>query len=308
MVLRPGEEVAGYVIVRALGGGRQGTVYLARHPRLPRGVALKVIHDGFSGDPKTRASFDREVELVSRLDHPNVVAVYDRNGLEDTHLWLSMRYVAGGDLAALLGGAPGGLDPDRAALLIAGTAQALDYAHGQGVLHRDVKPLNILLEHHNGAERPVLTDFGIARALDDTVTASGIVATFAYAAPERFTSANVGHRSDVYSLGCTLFQLLTGYIPYPAKDPAAAIYAHVNEPIPSPRDRCPNLPPYLDAVLTTALAKNPRRPIPHLCSTGHRCRSCAHYDCLRTRPTTADGLEGIPTSPRHRPRSNKLDG
>ncbi|WP_405183600.1 serine/threonine protein kinase (plasmid) [Nocardia sp. NBC_01377] len=124
--------------------------------------------------------------------------------------------------------------------LISDVARALDYAHAQGVLHRDVKPHNTLIEDFHGQERAVLTDFGIARALDDTITASAVNITFAYAAPERFTDAlGVDHRADVYSLGCTLFQLLTGRTPFTTGSPAAVIYDHLHSPPPSPRELRP---------------------------------------------------------------------
>ncbi|MFD5179363.1 serine/threonine-protein kinase [Nocardia sp. NPDC058379] len=249
--------MSGYTISRHLGSGGMGAVYLAQHPRLNRVVALKVLHDGFGADRTVRDAFDREADLVSRLEHPNIVAVYDRNGPDDEYLWLSMRHIAGGDVADLLANNPGGLALDHAVGLIADTARALDYAHGQGVLHRDIKPSNMLIEDHGDGQRAVLTDFGIARALEDTVTLSGFAVTFAYAAPERLTgSPDADHRADIYSLGCTAFQLLTGRTPF-AGDTPAMIHAHIYEPAPSPRQHRQDLPTYLDAVIDTALAKNP---------------------------------------------------
>ncbi|MFE7722744.1 protein kinase [Nocardia rhizosphaerihabitans] len=255
--LRPGSTVGGYVLTEMLGGGAYGAVYLAKHPRLERNVALKVLYPGYAADPKVRIAFDREATLIASLDHPNIVAVYDRNDPEDEHLWLSMRPVAGGDLAALINAEPEGLDPQRVARLIVDAARGLDHAHRNGVLHRDVKPANILVEQHPDGERAFLTDFGIARALDATVTATGVTATLAYTAPERFARQAVDHRADVYSLGCTLFHLLTGHTPFRTTDPASTIAAHLSEPPPSPRDLRPALPAYLDIVITTALSKTP---------------------------------------------------
>ncbi|MEV0251214.1 protein kinase [Nocardia sp. NPDC050712] len=259
MSLQPGDRFAGFTIERKLGAGGMGTVYLAVHPRLRRKVALKVLANAFVADPKTRAAFDREARVAAGLDHPNIVAVYDRSAADDPDLWLTMRYIDGGDASVLLDTHPAGLDPARAVRLLTGAAHALDYAHAQGVLHRDVKPANLLIEHSPGqGERAVLTDFGIARTLDDTVTLSGIAATFAYAAPERFTDAAADHRADIYSLGCTLFQLLTGKTPFPRKDQAAVIGAHLSAPPPAPREQRPELPAELDAVIATALAKSPQ--------------------------------------------------
>ncbi|MEU0868795.1 serine/threonine-protein kinase [Nocardia brasiliensis] len=259
MVLQPGARFAGFTIERVLGAGGMGTVYLARHPRMPRRVALKVLTESFNADRKTRSAFDREARLAAGLEHPNIVSVYDRSAADDPALWLAMRYIDGGDAAGLLGDHPDGLAPERVVRLLTDAAHALDYAHAQGVLHRDVKPANLLIENDvRHGERAVLTDFGIARTLDDTVTLSGIAATFAYAAPERFSDAVADHRADVYSLGCTLFQLLTGQHPFSRKDQAAVIGAHLAAPPPTPRARRPDLPAALDTVIATAMAKSPR--------------------------------------------------
>ncbi|WP_062992008.1 serine/threonine-protein kinase [Nocardia anaemiae] len=263
MSLQPGTLFAGFTIERVLGAGGMGTVYLAGHPRLQRRVALKVLADTFTVDPKTRSAFDREATLAAKLDHPNIVSVYDRSAADDPALWLAMRYIDGGDAAALLNDHPDGLAPARAVRLLADAAHALDYAYAQGVLHRDVKPANLLIENdRRHGERAVLTDFGIARTLDDTVTLSGIAATFAYAAPERFSGAPADHRADIYSLGCTLFQLLTGQPPFPRKDQAAVVGAHLAAPPPAPHELRPELPAELDVVIATALAKAPHDRYP----------------------------------------------
>lgn len=257
--LQPGAVFAGFTVERVLGAGGMGTVYLAQQPRLRRRVALKVLTETFGMDPKTRSAFDREAAVAAGLDHPNIVPVYDRSPAGDPSLWLTMRYIDGGDVAALLDVNPGGLAPARAVRILADAARALDYAHAQGVLHRDVKPANLLIDNdQRHGECAVLTDFGIARTLDDTVTMSGIAVSFAYAAPERFTSADSDHRADIYSLGCTLFQLLTGQPPFPRKDQAAVVGAHLTAAPPAPRDVRPGLPAELDAVIATALAKAPQ--------------------------------------------------
>lgn len=257
MVLRVGTDFAGFAIERQLGTGGMGVVYLARHPRLKRLVALKVLHDSYTADPKVRAAFDREAELAAHLDHPNIVPIYDRSESDDPALWLSMRYIDGGDANTLLAAAPAGLPPERAMRLIADAAHALDFAHRKGVLHRDVKPGNLLVEDDpRGGQRALLTDFGIARTLDDTVTMSGVAATVAYTAPERLSNRPADHRADIYSLGCTLYQLLTGQPPFPRPHHAAVLVAHLTDPAPAPSDLRP-LPTALDAVIATALAKQP---------------------------------------------------
>ncbi|WP_067652680.1 serine/threonine-protein kinase [Nocardia harenae] len=267
-MLRTGEVFAGYTIERLLGRGGMGSVYLARHPRLPRLTAMKLLNRELFADAEIRARFEREADLVARLDHPGIVPVYDR-GVEDEQLWISMRYVDGVDAASL---EPGSLPPARAVRIVAETAAALDYAHGKGVLHRDVKPANIMIERvSDGAEERIfLTDFGIARLRDDTghLTKTGtFTATLAYASPEQLSGAALDHRSDQYSLAVTLFRLLTGTVPFEASNPVAVIHGHLNDPPPPVSGVRPGLPGALDAVLLRAMAKHP----------GDRFASCAEF-------------------------------
>ncbi|MEV6557204.1 ABC transporter substrate-binding protein [Nocardia sp. NPDC051756] len=267
-MLRAGEVFAGYVIERQLGRGGMGSVYLARHPRLPRRIALKLLSQDLHANDEMRARFEREAELVAQLDHPNIVAVYDR-GVDEGVRWISMQFVDGIDAGAL---DPRTLDPARAVEIIAETAKALDYAHAVGVLHRDVKPANILLARATAGqdERVLLTDFGIARLRDDVhqLTRTGMfAATLAYASPEQLSASPVDHRSDQYALACTLFWLLSNTAPFTADNPAAMIAAHLQQPPPPLTTRRSDLPPALDAVLSKALAKRP----------GNRYESCAEF-------------------------------
>ncbi|RMI35092.1 serine/threonine-protein kinase [Nocardia stercoris] len=253
-----GDVFAGYVIDRQLGRGGMGSVYLAKHPRLPRMTALKLLNHEMVADAEIRARFEREADLVAQLDHPNIVTVYDR-GLEDGQLWISMQYIDGIDGASV---DPKALPPERAVQIIAEVADALDYAHGNGVMHRDVKPANMLLARSTGGkgERVYLTDFGIARLRDDGghLTQTGtFTATLAYASPEQLTGASLDGRADQYSLACSLFWLLTGTGPFPAANPAAVIRGHLQSPPPALSTVRAGLPPALDAVLAKAMAKRP---------------------------------------------------
>ncbi|MEV0711589.1 protein kinase domain-containing protein [Nocardia aurea] len=287
MRLQAGTEFAGYGIEKHLGTGGMGTVYLARHPRLERSVALKVLSDTFTTDPKVRAAFAREASLAARLDHPNIVAVHDRSESDDPGLWLSMRYIPGGDANTLLTQNPDGLAPEQAVGLIADAAAALDFAHSQGVTHRDVKPANLLIEHDpRHGTRALLTDFGIARTLDDTVTMSAIAISLAYAAPERLQGEPADSNTDLYSLGCTFYYLLTGKLPFPGPDQAAIVTGHLAKPVPPLRETRAGLPAALDVVLSTAMAKDPRDRYP----------SCAAFA-----DAALDALSGTAAAPTRTP-------
>ncbi|MEV4129307.1 protein kinase [Nocardia sp. NPDC049707] len=253
---RVGEVFAGYRLERVLGRGGMGTVYLARHPRLPRSSALKLLDPEMFADNEIRARFEREADIVARLEHPNIIVVHDR-GVECRYPWIAMQYVAGTDAASV-----GVVDVARAVRIIGETAAALDYAHRHGVLHRDVKPANILLANAEPGEpeRALLADFGIARLRDDVggLTRTGtFTATLAFASPEQLAAGPVDHRCDQYSLACTLFALLTGGAPFAATNPVAVIEAQMRQPPPPLSRLRPDLPPGLDTVLYRALAKRP---------------------------------------------------
>ncbi len=214
-MLSPGTVVAGYRIERLLGSGGMGEVYQAAHPNLPRFDALKVLNAQLSQDPDFRVRFLREADVAARLDHPNIVSIYNRGQTEQGQLWIAMQFVDGTDADRAL--ESGAMTPARAVHIVGEVAKALDHAHGQGVVHRDVKPANFLLSGPTGPdERVLLGDFGIARALGDaglTVTGS-VVATLSYAAPELLSGQPFDGRADLYSLGCALFRLLTGKAPF----------------------------------------------------------------------------------------------
>jgi len=260
MPLDVGEVFAGYTIVRVLGAGGMGKVYLASHPRLPRQDAVKVLPMDLTADPEFRARFMREAELAAGLSHPHIVAIHDR-GEHDGHFWISMDYVAGTDAGELMNEHyPDGMPVDEALPIITAVALALDHAHHRGLLHRDVKPANILLTDPDGQERRIfLADFGIARRIDDAagLTATNMtVGTVAYAPPEQLKGEAVDGRADQYALACTAFHLLTGAPPYVHSNPAVVITQHViGHPAPI-SERRPELAP-LDWVFAVAMARKP---------------------------------------------------
>ncbi|MFD6157881.1 serine/threonine-protein kinase [Nocardia sp. NPDC060256] len=291
MLLTSGAVFAGFTIEKLLGQGGMGSVYLARHPRLPRQTALKLLNRELFTDTEVRARFEREADLAAQLDHPNIVAVYDR-GTEDDQLWISMQYVDGVDAATVN---PHNLPPERAVQIIEGVAGALDYAHGMGVLHRDVKPANIMLARSSGGhkERVFLTDFGIARLREDSthLTQTGMfTATLAYASPEQMTGAHLDHRSDQYSLACALFWLLTGIAPFDSPAPADIIRGHLQLPPPSAAARRAGLPAGLDTVIAVAMAKRP----------DHRFPSCLDF-AAAARQALAGQVPAMPYTPQPAP-------
>jgi hypothetical protein len=261
MPLDDGAVFAGFRIVRLLGSGGMGEVYLAQHPRLPRREALKILSAAVSADPVFRERFTREADIAAALSHPHVVGVHDRGEFKG-QLWISMEYIDGTDAARLMHDRyPAGMPADEAVEIITAVAGALDYAHQQGLLHRDIKPANILLTRPDdeGKRRVFLADFGIACELADPggLTATDItVGTVAYAAPEQLTGQELDGRADQYALAATAFHLLTGAPPYQHSNPVAVIGQHLNAAIPKLSDCRPDLADF-DQAMSTALAKDP---------------------------------------------------
>ncbi|MBZ4521834.1 serine/threonine-protein kinase PknH/PknJ [Mycobacterium avium] len=267
MPLSGGQTFAGYRIVRLLGSGGMGEVYLAEHPRLPRYNALKVLPADVSADPDYRARFHREADLASKLWHPNIVSVHDR-GDYDGQLWISMDFVDGIDAGRLVAERfSSGMPISDVAAIVTAVAGALDYAHKQGLLHRDVKPANIIITHYSDddAERRILlADFGIARNVDDIsgLTATNFtVGTVAYSAPEQLMGKDLDGRADQYALAATAHHLLTGSHMFPYSNQAVMISHHLNVDPPKLRDAHPELAA-LDPILARALAKDPRERFP----------------------------------------------
>jgi serine/threonine protein kinase len=261
MPLSDGTQFAGYTVIRLLGSGGMGEVYLARHPRFPRLEALKVLRADLSVDTDFQQRFNREAELASGLWHPNIVGVHDR-GEFDGQLWITMDYIDGPDLGALVSAYySAGMPVDGVVAIIGAVSDALDHAHHRGLLHRDVKPANIMVSQpDDGSPRRILlSDFGIARPIDDAsgLTATNMaVGTVNYSAPEQLMGAAVDGRADQYALAATAYYLLTGTKMFANLPAVAVISAHLTAPPPLPGAVRPDLAA-TDAVFARALAKDP---------------------------------------------------
>jgi serine/threonine protein kinase, bacterial len=288
MPLADGATFAGYTIVRLLGSGGMGEVYLAQHPRLPRRDALKVLPASVSADREYRERFNREADIAATLWHPHIVGVHDRGEFEG-QIWISMDYVEGTDAARLIRQRyRDGMPKAEVAEIITAVADALDYAHQRNLLHRDVKPANILLAHlDSGDQRILLADFGIARWANEIsgLTATNMtVGTVSYAAPEQLMGERLDGRADQYALAATAFHLLTGSPPFENSNPAVVISQHLSAPPPAIGARRQELSA-LDPVLAKALAKDPndrfKRCADFARALGHRLEGTPSGDGTR---------------------------
>ena len=253
--IRIGSEFVGYRIDELIGRGGMGVVYRAYDLRLKRTVALKLMAPELALDQRFRERFAREAELAMSLEHPNVVPIHDTGDI-DGRLYLAMRLVEGTDLRALLH-TEGALDPPRALAICNQVANALDAAHANGLVHRDVKPSNVLLDAN---EHAYLADFGLTRQFDEPGGPAGegsSVGTPAYLAPEQIEGGPLDGRADVYSLGCLLYECLTGEAPFARGSRLAVAWAHLEEEPPSASMRQPQLPEAIDPVIRKAMAKEP---------------------------------------------------
>jgi streptogramin lyase len=253
--IAPGTTIAGYELHELAGRGGMGDVYRAYDHRLERTVALKLLTPRLSDDETFRERMLRESRLAAGLDHPNVVPIYEA-GEAESRLFLAMRYVDG-DLRDLLR-SEHALEPERAVAIAAQVASALDAAHARGLVHRDVKPSNVLLDHGDGREHVYLADFGLVQSASDTGPTDGhLLGTVDYAAPEQIRGDPVDARADVYGLGCLLYECLTGVVPFVRPSEVATIFAHLHEEPPLVTERRPTLPAAVGPVLARALAKEP---------------------------------------------------
>jgi serine/threonine-protein kinase len=260
MPLVDGATAAGFSIVRLLGCGQTGELYLAEHPRLPRQDALKIVSADLSADPEYRYRFKQTSGRAAVLRHPNIVSLHDRGEFED-RLWLSMDYVDGIDTAQLLTDTyPEGLPPDLVVDIVFAIADALDYAHELGLVHGYVNPSNILISNLESRRRRILlTGFGLPRRPDEinSLTRANLgIGTVSYAAPEQLMDDSIDGRTDLYALAGTAFHLLTGSPPFAHMNPAVVISKHLNDAPPRPGDVRPELT-YFDTPFARALKKNP---------------------------------------------------
>ncbi len=256
---RPAERQIGrFVLGPPIGHGGMGVVHRARDTDLNREIALKLISPALAGDHDFRARFEAEARAAAAVDHPNVLPVFEA-GEDDGELYLAMRLVEGTDLRALLA-QTSPLPPVRAARIVAQIAAALDAAHSRNLVHRDVKPANVLIDASGGEEHVYLTDFGLTQTIggDGDITSPGqVVGTANYLAPEQIAYRPIDGRVDVYALSCLAFELLTGAPPFARETVAATMEAHLREPIPAASARVAGLPREVDEVLAGGLAKRP---------------------------------------------------
>jgi YVTN family beta-propeller protein len=254
--LHEGDEFAGHRILGIAGRGGMGVVYRALQLDLDRPVALKLIAPQLAEDPDFRQRFVRESRAAASIDHPNVIPIYYTGESDDGALYIAMRYVEGSDLRTLVR-AEHRLDPARAAQIVAQVGSALDAAHARGIVHRDVKPANVLLGANDHA---YLTDFGLTKRVTShtgSTREGGWVGTLGYVAPEQIRGERLDARADVYALGCVLYHSLAGVPPYQRESDEATLWAHLNDDPPSVHDRAPEVPESFDAVLARAMAKDP---------------------------------------------------
>jgi hypothetical protein len=281
--LSAGDEFAGYRVEQRLGRGGMGILYLAHEPGLERRVALKLIAPEAAADEVFAQRFAEESKIAASIEHPNVVPIYAA-GEQGGVPFIAMRYVAGADLAKRLA-REGRLEPAVAVELIAQIGNGLDAIHAAGLIHRDVKPANVLLSGGEGVEHAYITDFGVARnvATESGLTQTGrFVGTLDYVAPEQISGAEIDARVDVYALGCLLFKLLTGEVPFPKDGDAARLFAHLNDPPPAPSLYVPEVSMALDDVVIRAMSKTPGDRYPSAGDLGRAAQAA-----LRGEQTTA---------------------
>ena len=258
--LAPGSVFAGCRVEGVIGHGDMGVVYGAQELALQRPVALKLILPEYSRDDRFRERFRRESRIAAAIDHPNVIPIFDA-GDEDGVLYITMRLVDGTDLRALIA-SEGRIEPLRAARIVRQVGAALDAAHARGMLHRDVKPSNVLLARR---DHVYLSDFGLAKpaaSVGELTRHGSIVARAEYVAPEQILNQRIDARVDVYALGCLLFETLTGEPPFAGWMEGPGVMAHLNAPPPSPVELCPALPREFDDVVRRAMAKDPSERYP----------------------------------------------
>ena len=309
-----GSVFAEHRIEAVAGRGGMGVVYRATHVALDVQRALKVIAPDLADDEGFRQRFQRESRIAASIRHPHVIPIHHA-GEEDGRLFITMDYIDGPDLRGLIA-RDGRLEPHRVAALLTEVAGALDAAHKRGLVHRDIKPANVLIDRDSGADHAYLTDFGLTKQLgaESGMTRTGMwIGTLDYMAPEQIEGRKtLDARTDVYALGCMLYEALTGDVPYPRDSDVPKMYAHMHEPPPSPLERTPDIPPQFEAIVKRALAKSPHERYPSAGDLGHAVlaavegrsvarseRSVAEGEAAPTATVIAQGLgpPPVPTDP-----------
>ena len=245
-------QIGRYIIKSELGRGGMATVYLAFDPSFNREVAVKVLPREMLHDPQFRARFEREIKMAAGLEHPSIIPVYDV-GEDEGQPYFVMRLMTGGSLSDLI--SQGRIDLEETARIVSKVAQGLTYAHKKHVIHRDLKPDNILFDDNGD---PFISDFGVARLAESSgsLTGSGVIGTPAYMSPEQAQGLELDSRSDIYGLGVIVYQMLSGRQPYSADTPMGVVIKHVTEPVPEILNMAPNLPLEVDQLIKRAMAKD----------------------------------------------------
>jgi eukaryotic-like serine/threonine-protein kinase len=275
-----------YRLEDPVASGGMGRVFVATDDRLGRRVAVKLLRESLVDDPRFVERFRREARSVAALNHPSIASVFDYGEEEGRH-FIVMEYVEGRDLAEVIG-AGGPLDPERSAVIGSQSCDALGHAHESGIVHRDVKPANIIVGQD---DRVRVTDFGIAHAVgDSTLTATGsVMGTAHYLAPEQASGAEVGPAADQYAMGVVLFEMLTGEVPFGGTSAIGVAMRHVADEIPPPSRLNAEVPPGLDEIVATATAKDPERRYPSASRMSEALRDV-------TRPISVPGPVTVPST------------
>lgn len=284
-----GHQLGQYNVLDQIGKGGMSTVYLATQASMKRTVAIKVLPRNLTHDAKFLERFYREVEIAAALQHPHILPVYDF-GEYDGMPYIVMAYINGGTLADVI--AKGPMEPDEARRVTREMADALDFAHRKGVIHRDFKPGNVLLDDQ---QNTYLADFGLARMTESssTITGTGILGTPTYMAPEQAEPRDLTPAADVYALGVTIFQMLTGRAPYEAPTPMGVLMAHITQPIPNIRQVKPELPSAVQVVIDRSMAKSPDVRYPSAGALAHALGEALETAKVSTQERLAEGRTGM---------------
>lgn len=296
-----GQQIAGFRLEHEIGHGGMAVVYRAQDLALGRIVAVKLLAPELARNESFRLRFASESRAAAAIDHPHIIPVFAA-GESDGVLYIAMRYVEGRDLRTLLD-RHGTLPVPQVVRIATQLASALDAAHAHGLVHRDVKPGNVLVAEGTDSEHPehvYLTDFGLTKkssSLTGFTTVGQFVGTVDYVAPEQISGKPVDGRGDLYSLGCLVFELLTGSAPYQRENDLALLWAHLHEPAPLVSQARPGLPAALDAVLTTALAKEPGERYGTCMEFAAALRAASLPEVARQRAARAPVAQEVPMPP-----------